>query len=283
VTSLDALKSHATVREKTEHALRQRNAEFEKLAETLEAQVRARTEELDQRNSEVLKQSKHLRELSYRMLQIQDNERRHIARELHDSAGQILAGLAINLSSIVEQAESSAPKLAKEAREGQDLVRELSQEIRTTSYLLHPPLLDETGLSGALLWFIQGLNERSELDITLEIPEDFGRLSSEMELVIFRLVQECLTNVRRHSGSKLATIRLSRTAHIVSIEVQDQGKGIAPEKLLEIQSQGAGVGICGMRERVTHYGGDLTIESGSWGTKILVRVACENSNSETAA
>jgi signal transduction histidine kinase len=275
VTSLDALKSHATVREHTEHALRQRTAEFERLAETLEAQVRARTEELIQRNTEVLKQSTHLRDLSYRMLQIQDNERRHIARELHDSAGQILAGLAINLSSIVEQARHSAPELAKEAGEGQKLVRELSQEIRTTSYLLHPPLLDETGLSGALLWYIQGLNERSELDITLEIPEDFGRLSSEMELVIFRIVQECLTNVHRHSGSKLARIGLSRIGQIVSIEVQDEGKGIAPEKLLEIQSQGAGVGIRGMRERVIRYGGDLTIQSGSWGTKILVRVTCE--------
>jgi len=217
------------------------------------------------------------------MMQIQDNERRHIARELHDSAGQLLAGLAINLSSIVQRAKLRAPELAKEAGEGQELVRELSQEIRTTSYLLHPPLLDETGLPGALLWYIQGLNERSELDITLEIPEDFGRLSGEMELVIFRIVQECLTNVHRHSGSKLARIGLSRIGQIVSIEVQDEGKGIAPEKLLEIQSQGAGVGIRGMRERVIRYGGDLTIQSGSWGTKILVRVACENSNSETAA
>jgi signal transduction histidine kinase len=230
---------------------------------------------LDQRNNEVLKQSTHLRDLSYRMMQIQDNERRHIARELHDSAGQLLAGLAINLSSIVQRAKLRAPELAKEAGEGQELVRELSQEIRTTSYLLHPPLLDETGLPGALLWYIQGLNERSELDITLEIPEDFGRLSGEMELVIFRIVQECLTNVHRHSGSKLARIGLSRIGQIVSIEVQDEGKGIAPEKLLEIQSQGAGVGIRGMRERVIRYGGDLTIQSGSWGTKILVRVTCE--------
>ena len=275
VTSLDALKSNVTEREQTEQALRQRTAEFERLAETLEAQVRARTGELDQRNNEVLKQSTHLRDLSYRMMQIQDNERRHIARELHDSAGQLLAGLAINLSSIVQRAKLRAPELAKEAGEGQELVRELSQEIRTTSYLLHPPLLDETGLPGALLWYIQGLNERSGLDITLEIPEDFGRLSSEMELVIFRIVQECLTNVHRHSGSKLARIGLSRIGQIVSIEVQDEGKGIAPEKLLEIQSQGAGVGIRGMRERVIRYGGDLTIQSGSWGTKILVRVTCE--------
>jgi hypothetical protein len=133
VTSLDALKSNVTEREQTEQALRQRTAEFERLAETLEAQVRARTGELDQRNNEVLKQSTHLRDLSYRMMQIQDNERRHIARELHDSAGQILAGLAIKLSSIVEQAKHSAPELAKEAGEGQELVRELSQEIRTTS------------------------------------------------------------------------------------------------------------------------------------------------------
>jgi signal transduction histidine kinase len=276
VNSLDALKSQATERQQIEHALRQRNTQFEALTETLEVQVQARTEELDQRNSEMSKQSTHLRELSSRMLQIQDNERRHIARELHDSAGQVLAALAMNLSSIAQRAAQSAPELVKEAEEGAALVRELSQEIRTTSYLLHPPLLDETGLSGALNWYIQGLRERSGLEITLEIPEDFCRLSSEVELMIFRIVQECLTNVHRHSGSIVAAIRVARAGRVVCIEIQDEGKGIPSERLLEIQSQGAGVGIRGMRERVIRYGGTLAIQSGSWGTKIMVCITCEN-------
>jgi signal transduction histidine kinase len=136
------------------------------------------------------------------------------------------------------------------------------------SYLLHPPLLDETGLSEALRWYIQGLSERSGLEITLDVPEDFTRLSREMELVMFRLVQESLTNIHRHSDSKSAVIRLRRNTDNVSLEVQDHGKGISAEKLSEIQSQGSGVGIRGMRERARHFGGHMMIESSCKGTKI---------------
>jgi two-component system NarL family sensor kinase len=229
----------------------------------------------------VLVQSEQLRELSHRLMQIQDNERRHIARELHDSAGQMLAALGMNLSSVVQHAKESAPQLAKEAEEARELVRELSQEIRTTSYLLHPPLLDESGLSEALRWYIPGLKERSGLDIELAIPKDFGRLSHEMELVIFRVVQECLTNVHRHSGSKVATIRIARDAQGVSLEVQDEGQGISPEKLAEIQSQRAGVGLRGMRERVLQLGGELRIESEGRGTKISVTFPVAEGESKT--
>jgi signal transduction histidine kinase len=130
------------------------------------------------------------------------------------------------------------------------LVQQLTQEIRTTSYLLHPPLLDESGLSSALRWYVQGLSERSGLDIDLRIPEDFGRLHPDVELVVFRLVQECLTNIHRHSGSKTALIRVDRKAENIYVEVEDEGKGISAEQLAEIQSQGTGVGIRGMRERV---------------------------------
>jgi signal transduction histidine kinase len=133
---------------------------------------------------------------------------------------------------------------------------------------LHPPLLDETGLSEALRWYIQGLTERSGLEIALDVPADFERLSREMELVMFRLVQECLTNIHRHSGSKSASIRLARESDGVTLVVQDKGKGISAEKLSEIQSQGSGVGIRGMRERARHFGGHMLIESNHKGTKI---------------
>jgi signal transduction histidine kinase len=166
-----------------------------------------------------------------------------------------------------QHAPQESAALAKHLEESQDLAQQLSQEIRTMSYLLHPPLLDETGLSEAR-WYIQGLSERSGLEITLDVPEDFKRLSREMELVMFRLVQESLTNIHRHSGSKSAVIRLARNGGSVSLEVQDSGKGISAEKLSEIQSQGSGVGIRGMRERSRHFGGHMMIESNHKGTKI---------------
>ena len=138
------------------------------------------------------------------------------------------------------------------------------------SYLLHPPLLDESGLSVALSWYIQGVTERSGLEIALEVPAEFERLSREMELVMFRLVQECLTNIHRHSGSKNAVIRLTRDRDVVSLDVQDEGKGISAERLSEIQSRGSGIGIRGMRERVRvrQFGGHMDIESNHGGTRI---------------
>jgi signal transduction histidine kinase len=128
--------------------------------------------------------------------------------------------------------------------------------------------LDETGISSALSWYVQGLAERSSLEIDLQVPDNFGRLPSEMEIVIFRLVQECLTNIHRHSGSKIARIRVEREENTVHIKVEDQGRGMSPERLAAIQSQGTGVGIRGMRERVRHLHGDLVIESNGSGTKV---------------
>jgi PAS domain S-box-containing protein len=237
---------------------------YRELAETLDAEVRVRT-------SEVVQQSEQLRDLSSRLLQAQDEERRHIARELHDSAGQILTALGMTLAEAARHAPRRAHGLAKPMEESQHLVQQLSQEIRTMSYLLHPPLLDETGLSEALRWYIQGLSERSGLEITLEVAPDFKRLSREMELVMFRLVQECLTNIHRHSGSTSAVIRVARDHANVSLEVQDKGKGISAEKLSEMQSQGSGVGIRGMRERARHFGGHMMIESNHKGTKIAFK------------
>ena len=245
---------------------------YRQLAETLEAQVRARTRELEERNAEVLSQSQQLRELSWELLHTEDEERRRIARELHDSSGQILTMLGINLAGLVEQASKTAPGLAPSLEKTEDLVQQLTKEIRTTSYLLHPPLLDESGLPAALSWYIRGLAERSGLDISFNISEGFVRLPREMELVVFRLVQECLTNVHRHSGSRSARVRLVRRGDEVSIEVQDRGKGISPERLAEIQSKSTGVGIRGMRERLRQFGGELVIKSSGAGTTVFVTV-----------
>jgi PAS domain S-box-containing protein len=231
----------------------------------LEMTVHTRTHQLQLRNSEVQQQAEQLRDLSNRLQQTQDNERRHIARELHDSVGQLLTALAMNLAVVARMAQDSP--VSEKLKEGQALVEQLSKEIRTMSYLLHPPLLDEAGLSGAISWYLEGLNQRSGLKIDLRISQDFGRLPDEMEMAIFRIVQECLTNIHRHSGADSATVELTRTRKRVSLEIRDNGRGMAAEKLRELQH--SGVGITGMRERVRHLRGALDIASDR-GTRVTV-------------
>ena len=240
--------------------MRESEERYRTLAEALDTQVQFRTQELERRNAE-------LRGLSGRLMESQDLERRHIARELHDSAGQTLAALGMSLAEMTKHANGN-PGFAKSIENADELVRHLTQEIRTTSYLLHPPMLDEAGISSALSWYVQGLGERSGLKIDLRIPDSFGRLPSEMELLIFRVVQESLTNIHRHSGSKTALIEIERAGESIRVTVEDQGAGMSPERLAEIQSHGTGVGIRGMRERVRQFRGDLTIESNSSGTRV---------------
>jgi len=255
-------------RKRVERELHDSEQRFRALAEALDTQVQFRTQELRRRNEEVLRQSDQLRDLSGRLMRMQDEERRHIARELHDSAGQNLAALGMNLVRLEDDAKHDPARLSKSIKEAQDLIRILIKEIRTTSYLLHPPMLDEIGLSSALRWYTDGLTERSDLSIELNIPDNFERLAPEMELAIFRLVQECLTNIHRHSGSKTAVIRIARENDKIHAEVRDQGKGMSQERLAEIQSQGVGVGIRGMRERVRQAQGELSVDSNALGTKI---------------
>jgi len=255
-----------TQRRKIERALRESEERYRTLADALDTQVQFRTQEVQRRNEEIVRQADQLRELSGFMLKAQDEERRRLARDLHDSAGQTLVVMSIKLAQMAE-AKSDPAQLANMIQEVEELVQGLTQEIRTTSYLLYPPMLDEGGLSYALRWYVEGLVERSGLEIDLKIPDSFERLSREMELVIFRVVQECLTNIHRHSGSKTASIRIERQHENVQVTVQDSGKGMSAEKLAEIQSQGKGVGLRGMRERVRNLQGELTIES-SGGTKV---------------
>ena len=256
-----------TERKQAERGLRESEERYRTLASALDTQVQFRTQELQRRNSEIVRQAEQLRDLSGKLLRTQDEERRHIARELHDSAGQTLGALGLQLGQLSAQAKHD-PTLAKGIEAAEQLVQHLSREIRTTSYLLHPPLLDESGLSFALRWYIEGLRERSGLDIELNIPDDFERLDAEMELALFRLVQECLTNIHRHSGSKTAVIRIRRDGENISAVVQDHGKGMSAGKLAEIQSHGTGVGIRGIRERLRQVGGELAIDSDGSGTRI---------------
>jgi PAS domain S-box-containing protein len=266
-----AVTSDITERVRVQERLRRSEEQLRTLADDLEKQVRARTQELEARNTEVLQQSELLRELSNRLLQTQDDERRHIARELHDSAGQIIVALGMNLASMTPYV-AKLSVMDKTVEDSQNLIKQLSREIRTTSYLLHPPLLDENGLPEAIRWYVEGLMERSGLSIKLDIAEDFGRIDSETELAMFRIVQECLTNIHRHSGSKTAKIRLSRNAASVSLEIQDEGKGMAAHKLDGVRAHRSGVGITGMRERVRHLNGAMDINSNAKGTKISVKL-----------
>ena len=211
-------------------------------------------------------------EETMRLMKAQDEERRRIAREFHDSAGQTLTVLGMSLAQLVRDAEIRSPELAKQGRQLEEVVQQLQREIRTTSYLLHPPLLDEAGLASALSWYAQGLLERSGIAIDLNIPDDFGRLPADMELAIFRVVQECLTNIHRHAESKTARIRIALENGSVCVEVRDEGKGISPERLGEIESRGSGVGIAGIRERLRQFGGTIKIESDQTGTCVLANI-----------
>lgn len=242
----------------------------------LEERVRRRTAELNSANQS-------LRHLTARLLEIQDEERRRFARELHDSAGQTLTALAMNLATV----QSEIERLTKTSSAIQDstaLVQDLSKEIRTISHLLHPPLLDEAGLASALSWYVDGFAERSGIKVDLQFSQEFARLPREAEITIFRVVQECLTNIHRHSGSPSATIRLSRTGHAIRVEIQDKGKGIPPEQQSKLASAGApGVGIRGMRERLRQLGGNLEIDSSAKGTLVLVTLPIASASAIAAA
>jgi PAS domain S-box-containing protein len=266
-----------TERKATDLALRASEARYRQLAENLDREVQVRTLELQKRNEEMARTAEQVRLLSGHLMQLQDAERRRIARELHDSSGQILTAIGLELANVAEGAHSEkiraiAPDLAPHVDESQRLVQMLHQELRTTSYLLHPPLLDEAGLSSAIGWYVQGASERSGIAIDFDISRDFGRLPRELELVVFRVVQESLTNIHRHSASKRAAVRIARAPEAITIEIEDSGKGISSEHLANVQAGASGFGIRAMRERLRPFGGALQIRSGESGTRVLVTI-----------
>ncbi len=229
-----------------------------------QAQLESRVQE---RTAELNTAYQSLRQLSAQLLHSQDEERRRLARELHDSAGQLLT--AIKMNSAVFQSVPQDSPVAQAATDNAVLIDQVISEIRTISHLLHPPLLDEVGLPSALRWYVDGFSERSKIAVDVDIADDIERLGNDMEIAIFRVVQESLTNVHRHSGSSSASLRFSREDGHVRLEIQDAGKGIPLEKQLALTSSGQlGVGFRGMRERVHQLGGNLDVQSDSAGTTI---------------
>ncbi len=250
--------------------------EHRQLRSMLEERVHERTRELESKNLELVRQTEVVRELSARLLQIQDEERRRIARELHDSVGQMLAAVSMNMAHVTHEARSLSPDAHKALEDNAGLLEQLSSEIRTISHLLHPPLLDEVGLQSALQWYIDGFSERSKIKVDLELPDDFGRLPRNLEITLFRVVQECLTNIHRHSGSNTAAIRVSRSENEVRLEVRDAGKGIPAEAQTSLSSgKLSGVGLRGMHERLRQMGGHLDVQSNGNGTLVLATLPIE--------
>ena len=220
-----------------------------------------------------------LRNLSARLLQLQDEERRRIARELHDSTGQSLAALVIQLSAVSAKITDIDPAAAELLREAILLSQKASDDIRTLSYLLYPPTLDYAGLRSALEWYIEGFTHRCNVRVELNVSLGPNRLPEILERTLFRIVQESLTNIFRHSGSETARVQIEARSGIVRLEVADNGKGIPENILAALNSSGGqlGVGIRGMRERVRQLGGWLQIRSRPNGTTIIVTLSVKES------
>ncbi len=218
-----------------------------------------------------------LREFSRILYQSHDEERRRIARELHDSTGQKVAALAINLSLINDAVMFRPSKLEKLLEDCNSLTSTISDELRTLSYLLHPPMLDECGLNLAVQWYVDGINQRGGLKVEVEIAAKLGRLTEDAELALFRIVQASLTNVHLHSGATEAKITIEQNLDGVVVAVSDNGQGI-PDGVLDRSSRTRtmGIGITGMRERVEQLGGRLEIETSSGGTKVIASVPSEH-------
>jgi two-component system NarL family sensor kinase len=202
--------------------------------------------------------------LSARLLQAQDEERRRISRELHDNVGQYLVAILMNLETLSTTIRDTT------LNETIDLVRDVSREVRTVSYLMHPPVLDLSGLDAAITWYAKGFSKRSGITLEVDILQQVPRLPIEQETALYRVVQECLTNVHRYSGASKAWIRSGINEGQFWLEVEDNGKGLATEHLdANPNAQaGLGVGIPGMRERMREIGGSLHIQSNKNGTKV---------------
>jgi signal transduction histidine kinase len=209
-----------------------------------------------------------LRQMSSRLLTLQDDERRRVARELHDGLEQELAGMKMVLARIIEQ--PSAAMKDELVSEGDKIVERAIQQVRTISYLLHPPLLDEAGLASALRWYVDGVSKDSGVHTLLDLqPRNFPRLRAELETAIFRIVQEALTNVFRHSQASRSWVVLSHEENRILVMVRDNGKGVT-EGTAELRPDRMGVGMEGMRQRAREFGGEFRVSNANPGTLVEV-------------
>ena len=218
-----------------------------------------------------------LRQLSARLLKLQDEERRRIARDLHDTTGQKIAVLSMTLDRLAKLVDTRKADVKDALAESRDVVGKIGEEIRTLSYLLHPPLLDECGLASAVLWYAEGFKKRSGIDLRVSIDEELVRLTSDAETALFRVLQESLTNVHRYSGSPSAEIRIFQSASKVFLEIVDHGKGVktGTERPAFAGAPTLGVGIPGMRERIRQLGGQLEVEFNNDGTRVYASLPRE--------
>jgi signal transduction histidine kinase len=242
----------------------------EERVQALNRELRQHVLELDESRRVIELRTLELQKLSAQLLQVQDRERRRLARELHDDLGQQLSALAMTLPAVKGNEEASK------------MLEAAISTVRNLSYLLHPPLLDDTGLRAALHWFIEGLVKRSNIQISLTItPPAFPRLAPDIETTIFRVVQESLTNVYRHANSNSARVEIDKQAGWVVVRIRDYGKGLPQEIMDRTHSPSLGVGIVGMRERVRQFGGELTMSRAEPGTLVETRIPLFRSNPVT--
>lgn len=213
-----------------------------------------------------------LERLSGQLLHLQDEERRRTARMLHETVAQSLAALKMDLAVVQRSRKTNGIGTDKALAEAMSLADTCIRGVRTVSYLLHPPLLDETGLAAALQWYVAGFQQRSAINTTLDLPETIGRLPRQIETTVFRIIQECLTNIHRHANSPTAHVGIRTTDQAVIVEVSDDGRGMPPHDISTNAAPTAllGVGIMGMQERVKQLGGRMEIESSDHGTTVRV-------------
>ena len=257
-----ALETEVAERRRAEQALRERESQLGEAKQELERMVEQRTAAL--------------RRLSAQVLGLQDSERRRVARELHDGLGQYFAILKLNIDMLRQ-----SPERGDLWQQSEELMEHCISEIRTLSHLLHPPMMDEAGLATAALWYVEGFGERSGLNVSLYVPEDLPRFPDSVEVVLFRVLQEALTNVYRHSGASQIDVEILHDAEQVTLKVEDNGCGIPEELLARFNASGSGMGIglSGMRERVRELGGALAVKSAGKGTSVWVAVPVASARS----
>jgi PAS domain S-box-containing protein len=243
----------------------------------------AEVTELMEKTRALQDSERSLHTLSARILQLQDEERRRIARDLHDITGQELAVVAMSLNQIVKNLCQPDPNVQRAIVDAVALVRKIEDEVRSLSYLLHPPLLDDFGLASALHWYADGFTKRSGIAVEVECPRSFPRLAAEKEMALFRVIQEGLTNVLRHSGSSKAWIRISFDPVGVRLSVEDEGRGIGGKAAAMAEGRTSGVGLLGMRERLQQLGGTLEICPRTRGTQVLASLPIERGERATSS